>query len=316
MGISTYLHTFTSILILAVIILLVVWLRKVSILREENGVLFSKLVTQVTLPALIFDALAKSSFEWQYVLLFVYMFITELLLLAIGWVIGKLINLTSEQMGSFLLVSAFGSSALLGYVLIAELYPHNTAALTEGTFISELGVGLSLFTIGVMIIMHYGHEEQTANSSLHGALQFFKSPVFIAIVLGLLWSFSPLGSKGILLTPIFEATHLIAKANTFLVALTVGVLLNFTSLRKITSIALAAVTIKLLLSPLLIYLPVSMLSLEGWQLQVLLLEAAMPSAMLSVVLAKQYGCDAKLAAQLVFITLFVSLFSVPLMINL
>jgi len=312
----SYLHTFTSILVLAIIILLVVWLRKLNMLKEKDGALFSKLVTQVTLPTLIFDALAQSSFEWQYVLLFIYMFLTELLLLALAWGVGKIMKLPAEQMGSFLLVSAFGSSALLGYALIVELYPTNIAALTEGTFVSELGVGLPLFTVGVMIMMHYGQKEQTLNSSLHGVLSFFKSPIFIAIVLGLCWSFSSLGSNGILLTPIFEATHIIAKANTFLVALTVGVLLNFTSLRQIIGIAVATIVIKLFLSPLLIYLPASMLSLKSWQLQVLLLEASMPSAMLSVVLAKQYGCDAKLAAQLVFITLLVSLFTTAGMINL
>ncbi|WP_169745669.1 AEC family transporter [Sulfurovum lithotrophicum] len=57
-------------------------------------------------------------------------------------------------------------------------------------------------------------------------------------------------------------------------------------------------------------------SLEAWQLQVLLLEAAMPSAMLSVVLAKRYGCDANLAAKLVFITLVGSLFTIVFMMNL
>ena len=312
----TYLHTLTSILILAIIILMVVWLRKIGLLKEENGVLFSKLVTQVTLPALIFDALVRSTFEWQYVLLFSTLFLSELILLAIAWVIGKMMKLTAAQMGSFLLVSAFGSSALLGYALITELYPHNVAALTEGAFVSELGVGLPLLTIGVMVMMHYGEKEQSGNSLLQSALKFFKSPIFIAIVLGLLWSFSSFGSKGIFITPLFEATHIIAKANTFLVALTVGVLLNFSSLRQIIGIAFATVVIKLLLSPLLVYIPASMFTLEDWQLQVLLLEAAMPSAMLSVVLAKQYGCDAKLAAQMVFITLFVSLFTVSLMINL
>ena len=313
---QTYIHTFTSILILALIILLVVFLRKKGFLKEENGVLFSQLVTKVTLPALIFDALCKSTIEWQYILLFIYIFLTEIILLGIAWSTGKLLKLNRQQMGSFLLVSAFGSSALLGYALIVELFPHNINALAEGTFISELGVGLPLFTVGVMIAIYYGEKEGNSKHVYDGAMIFFKSPIFIAIILGLLWSFLSLGTKGILITPFFEATHIIAKANTLLVALTVGVLLNFTSLRHIVWIALATVVIKLLLSPLIVYIPVSMMSLEPWQLEVLLLETAMPSAMLSVVLAKQYGCDAKLAAQLVFITLFISIFTTAFMINL
>ena len=313
---STYLHTLSSILIVACVILLVVVLRKKGILQQENGTLFSQLVTRVTLPALIFDALSRSSVEWQYILLFLYIFLSEIILLMIAWIIGRLLKLEQDQMGTFLLVSAFGSSALLGYPLIVELFPGNTAALTEATFISELGVGLPLFTIGVMIAMYYGTGKQTKNSLYSGAALFFSSPIFISIVLGLLWSFSPLGSTGILITPMFEAIHIIAKANTFLVALTVGVLLNFSSMRNIIRIVFFVIMIKLILAPVLVFFPASMMSLENWQLQVLLLEAAMPSAMLSVVLAKQYGCDAKLAAKLVFITLVGSLFTVAVMMNL
>jgi len=313
---ETYLHTLISILILGLLILLVVQLRKIGLLKEENGILFSKLVTHVTLPALIFSALASAAIEWDYVYLFLLMFLSEIVLLGIAWLVGKVLKLGQKQMGSFLLVSAFGSSALLGYALIVELFPDNAAALAEGAFVSELGVGLALFTLGVMIAIYYGREKGEHFSLKTGALLFFKSPIFIAIVLGLLWSFSPLGTKGMLITPLFEAIHIIAKANTFLVALTVGVLLNFSSLRNIVKVAVAAVMIKLILSPLLVYFPATLLSLEAWQLQVLLLEAAMPSAMLSVVLAKQYGCDAKLAAQLVFITLVGSLFTVAVMMNL
>jgi len=313
---NTYLHTLTSILILAALILLVVMLRRRGMLKEENGILFSRLVTQVTLPALIFSALAGSVIKWDYVLLFLFMLFSELVLLLLAWLTGKVLKLEPRQMGSFLLLSAFGSSALLGYALIVELFPDNLAALAEGTFVSELGVGLPLFTIGVMITMYYGRDKEEGKALQSGAMLFFSSPIFIAIILGLIWSFSPLGTEGILITPLFEALHLIAKANTFLVALTVGVLLSFSSLRHIIPIALAVVFIKLLLEPLLVYFPANMLSLETWQMQVLLLEAAMPSAMLSVVLAKQYGCDAKLAAQLVFVTLMVSLFTVSVMMNL
>jgi predicted permease len=57
-----------------------------------------------------------------------------------------------------------------------------------------------------------------------------------------------------------------------------------------------------------------MMTLESWQMQVLILEASMPSAMLSVVLANRYGCDAELAAKLVFATLIASLFTATLVL--
>ena len=313
---SIYLHTFFSILVLGILIILVVLFRKKGVLKEENGILFSRLVTQVTLPALIFSSLANSTIEWDYILLFLIMLTSELVLFIFAWFIGKSLKLPHKQMGSFLLVSIFGSSALLGYAVIIQLFPDNTSALAEGVFISELGVGLPLFTLGVFIAMYYGKENQKVTAVRDNVLLFFKSPIFIAIVLGVLWSFSPLETKGLFITPLFEVIYIIGKANTFLVALTVGVLLNFSTLSNIVRIAFSAIVLKLIVAPLLVYFPANILSLESWQLQVLLLESSMPSAMLSVVLARQYGCDAKLAAQLVFITLVFSLFSVSIMMNL
>ncbi len=313
---NIYMHTLTSILVLAAIILMIVILRHRGMLKQEYGLLFSKLVTQVTLPAIIFYALSHSVLEWKYLLLFLIMLISAIIILVIAWFIAKAMRLNHPQTGTFLLVSGFGSSSLLGYALVAELFPHNTDALSEAAFISELGVGLPLFTIGVMIAIYFGNHQKRNSHLIGSALSFFRSPIFIAIVSGTAWSLLNLPVEGILTGSFFDAIHIIGKANTFMVTLTVGVLLQFSALRSILWIALAAIILKLILSPLLVYIPASTMHLEDWQLQVLILEAAMPSAMLSVVLANRYGCDAKLASQLVFITLIVSVFTAPAMLNL
>lgn len=312
---SIYLHTLISILVLALVILLVVFLRHRGLLRQESGILFSQLVTQITLPALIFSALSHSVIEWQYLVLFLIMLGSEIVLLGIAWGAGRLLGLTQSQMGSFLLVSAFGSSALLGYAIIVELFPDNSNVIAEAAFVSELGVGLPLFTIGVMTMIYYGSSEKKEISLLREALLFFKSPIFLSIAAGMIWSLLELPTKGMIVTPLFDALNIIAKANTFLVAMTVGVLLQFGSFRYIVWIAAAVVMIKLILAPVLVYIPASFLTLESWQMQVLILEASMPSAMLSVVLAKRYGCDAELAAKLVFVTLVVSMLTVTMMLK-
>ena len=310
-----YLHTLSSIMILAVVILFVVYLRKIGLLKEENGILFSKLVTQVTLPALIFDALANSTIEERYIFMFLFMFAAELILLIIAWIAGKLMKLGSGQMGSFLLASVFGSSSLLGYALISELFPGDTAALAEATIVSELGVGFPLFTIGVMIAIYHGNTEKGKSGLLDGAVLFFKSPIFISIILGIVWSFVFPARYETVLKPLFDAIHIVSSANTFLVTLTVGVLLKFSSLRNIAWLVVAVIVIKLIISPILVSLPANTLDLKSWQMQVLILEAAMPSAMLSVVLAGRYGCDAELAAKLVFFTLIASLVTASLILR-
>ena len=303
-----YLHTLTSIFVLALIILLIVVLRHFRFLKQEDGLLFSKLVTQVTLPAIIFYSLAHSTLQWKYVFLFLMMIGVSLFVIGLAWIVGRLLKLNPPQMGSFLLTSGFGSSALLGYALVAELFVNNRDALAEAAFISELGVGLPLFTLGVMIAIYYGNANNNA-SILSSATLFFKSPIFLSLAAGIIYSVLQFPVHGDFITPLFDAVHIIGKANTLMVALTVGVSLQFSALRPVALIALFVIIFKLILSPLLLSVFSQFIVLEHWQLQVLILEAAMPSAMLSVVLSNRYGCDSALASKLVFATLVASMFT-------
>ena len=63
--------------------------------------------------------------------------------------------------------------------------------------------------------------------------------------------------------------------------------------------------------PTLLWLPTQSMDLAAWQLDVLVLEGSMPSAMLAVVLCSSYGGDAKLASRLVFATTVLSVGTVP-----
>lgn len=101
-----------------------------------------------------------------------------------------------------------------------------------------------------------------------------------------------------------------------MVALTVGVLLHFQGIRSLIGVVLLVVTIKLILKPVMVWLPAVGLGMGETQIQILVLEAAMPSALLTVVLASSYGCDAKLASKLVFATSLVSCVTVVTMFRL
>jgi len=312
---TIYTQTLSSIVILTAVILMVVSLRRLGVLEAEQGKLFAELVTKLTLPATIFHALSHAVLEWKYIAIVLIMLGGELLLLLLARFIGGRLRLTPAQMGSFLLASVFGSSTLLGYAMIVQVFPRNPGALAEAAFISELGVGLPLFTVGVLIAIYYGQREKGEHIA-GSVLAFFRSPIFIAIAAGTLWSLLGLPLRGALPTPFFDAVSIVAHANTFLVTLLVGVTLRFDSLKTVAAIAAAAVGIKLIATPLAIVLPAQYLTLDAWQLQVLVIESAMPSAMLSVALAGRYGCDTALASKLIFATLVFSTVSVAMMMYL
>lgn len=306
--------TLSAISVLVGLIGLVAILRHFRVLQQQDGALFAHIVTHITLPAVIFGALARAQqLEWDYFLVVVFVLAAEILLLWLAWRIGKWLHLADAQLGTLMLVSAFGSSALLGYAIVEQVFPGNADALSEAVMISELGVGIGLFTLGTMVAIYYGKKTSHQLTPIKSLYLFMQSPIFISIVAGLLYSGLNLPLKGAFFSPLFDVLDLIAQANTFFVALTVGVLLQFGSLKSLMSLALVVILLKLIVSPLLVWLPSLAIGLTPWQLQVIILEAAMPSAMLSVVLAAKYGCDATLASRLVFVTSVVSIFSVMLM---
>jgi len=287
-------------------------LRRRGIVPEQSGALFADLITRVSVPALIFHALAHATLTWRYMAMTGALVVTEAVMFVLAWMVAYALGLSRAQKGSFLLVSIFGSSALLGYALIAQLFPDNAGALAEGGVLSELGVGLPLFTAGVMIARYYGSGEANRLDALKRAGGFFRSPIFAAIVAGTLWSLWQLPVNGMLVTTLFHGVELAAGANTLLVALLVGVSLHPQGVGGVWSLAAASALMKLLLLPLLGIAVAGYFVEHAWQSEVLVLEAAMPSAMLSVAFAHRYGCDAALASRLVFLSLLLSLLTLPL----
>ncbi len=310
-----FIKTVSSIIVLVAVILIAVFLKHLKLIKGEHAPVFSKLVTSVTLPALIFHSLAHATLYWEYAVLAFVMLAAEILSLVLAWFIGKRLRLAPPQLGSFILVSGFGSSALLGYALIGQVFPGNIAAMTEAVLITEVGVGPALFTMGTMIAMYYGSSEIDGKGRIMAALAFFKSPICAAVAAGIVWSILGLPIKGVVLSPLFQSLHILASANTLMVALTVGVVLQFTEMRAVLAMAFFACIIKLLLKPVFVWLPTLTMGLQDWQVQILVLEAAMPSALLTVVLANTYGCDAKLASKLVFATTVVSIATIVTMVT-
>ncbi|WP_321779477.1 AEC family transporter [Sulfurimonas sp.] len=311
-----YLETFSSISVLVMLICIVVLFRFSGVLKKEDGMLFSKIVTHITLPAVIFSVMSHSkALEWEYALAILFVLLSEILVLLMAWFIGIRLNISNEKLGTLMIVSAFGSSALLGYAVIGEVFPSNVKALSEAVLISELGVGIGFFTIGTMVAVYFGTNTSQKQTPLQIISIFLISPIFLSIIAGLAYSLLNLPTQIPIIKEIFDAISLISKANTFFVALTVGVILQFNSLRSIISLAIVVVLLKLLVSPLLVWIASFSLDLSSSQLEVVMIESAMPSAMLSVVLAKRYGCDAELASKLVFITTIFSILTIPLLLG-
>ena len=299
-----------SIIVIIGLIGLVQYLRHMGLLQREHASIFARLVTEVTLPALIFVSLAKHHPIWREALLPAFMMSAELVCLALAWLVASLLKISRPQKGAFILASGFGTSALLGYVIVQQVFPNQPPALTDAVFISEIGVGLLIFTLGVFIARYYGSAGDLRRQAASEILRFFYSPIFIALILGVGMASIPGAMASPFFSIVYKLLQILAQANTWLVIITIGLLLNVRTLGAVVPLVLFACAIKLIVQPLLVFLPTVWLDIPNLWRQVLVLEAAMPAATLSAVFAQRYGCDAGLASLLIFSSVVLSAFTV------
>ena len=303
-----------AVAILIGLIFMAMALREWGVIKESDGGLFARLITQFTLPALIFSALSITTFDFDKLLLALVMIISQLACALIAWVAGNLLKLSRPRKGALILASTFTSSGFLGYAVVKEVYADNPEALSDAAIVSELGVAFLIFTLGILIAIQYGVKEASFKEKKKEALKFFRSPIFFSLVLGILVSFLHPVKSNMYIGTIYKFLGTIAAANTLLVCLTIGSMLYFRDFRRVIPIVLLVIVIKLIIQPLLSHFQAGILEFSEIEHQIVVLEAAMPTAALTAVFAKRYGCDAELTSILVFATFITSILTMIMMV--
>ncbi len=211
-----------------------------------------------------------------------------------------------------MIVSSFGSSALLGYPLIQYTFPNDPDAMTEAILISEVAVGLPIFTLCPLVAMHFG--EATGNTGFVRStmLQYFRSPIFIAVVLGLVTSQFRVPLASPFVAPILETAKMINGTLAALACLILGLQIKVGSFRRLLSIVAISSVLNMGLQALLAYGQTVLYHLGSLDSEVLILIAAMPSAVLGPVFAVEYKCEGEMASTVTFMNILLGAVGIPL----
>lgn len=285
--------------------------RRSSILQAEEGV-FPRLVTDFALPALIFLSLSREPFELHQLELAFVLFASIAVVMTVAWLIGRRMRLERPVLGSVILVSGVGSTSTLGYSLIQSVYGDNTEIMADVVVMGEFGVILPLFIFGVAIAMYFGEDAEDSHSLGAAVRGFLRSPIFLALVLGLLASTLEMPQDHWAVDLLNGFLQVASDSLTLLVAFTIGLMLRPIALRKIVSLFVLVALLKMVLEPLVAGGLAWALAVPELERDILLVEAAMPSGALAAVIAARYGCDSAVASALLIGTLGLSLLVVPL----
>jgi malate permease and related proteins len=308
----TTLRVTETIFAFALVVLMVVILKKKKIVSATDIKSYSKLMTTAILPAVIFLQLSLNPVHGHQFILVLIMFLAGVTSMIITWIAGVLMHLKHETLGMLIITSTFGSSALIGYPLIQFAFPGNQTAMTDAILISELGVGVPIFTLCPIVASYYGSGSSGFTSMLRTFLNYLRSPIFISVIAGIAFSqFQDIVTNPVL-APFWESLRMIQGTLTVMACLILGLQLKFTSIRRILPLFIVSSIIQIGIQPLFTSYGANLMNVNLLDKQVLILIAAMPSAVLGTVFATEYHCDAETASELVFLNIMVSLFAIPL----
>lgn len=290
---------------LALIALLGAFLRHFVAGMEEKRQAMNTMVLYVFLPALVFHTVMEARLDRLFIEIPAVAATCILGCLAVAFVVFHFLPIPGHTKGALLLGSAFGNVTYLGLPVLLRTFPDNTEQVSEVAVLFEVTKSSINLTLGAMIAIAYGTQE--AITLRKTVLEALKLPPIWALVAAVIWKASGISCPAIVL----EAAGLLASTVTGIMMLSLGMALKFKPTR-LMALALPASAIKLLLAPLIASLVILPLGVTGLYGNAAILEAAMPSQLLSFIIATRFKLDEETLAFVILIDTVLALLTLPL----
>ena len=217
----------------------------------------------------------------------------------LGWLAA--IDQPRERRSAFVLTSAVPNNGNMGLPIC--LFAFGTPGLTLATVYYVTSSFLTN-TVGVVVA-------SAGRAPLAVALQqSLRAPMLYAAFLGLLFNRTgftlPVG--------IFRAIDLLASAAIPGMLILLGIQLRHAPLRDRQWVIMRATSIRLLAAPILAWLICSVVGVGGLERNVITLQAAMPTAVMTSVLATEFDAAPRLVATIILLTTLLSMLTLSLVL--
>ncbi len=218
--------------------------------------------------------------------------------------VARIFRLSRNIMRTLFLVFSFGNVAYLGIPVLQNAFGDEilpTAAILSAVYL------FWLLTLGIILIEAFGDNKIHPKKLLKSLLQ---NPLLISVFVGIAIVFFR-----IKLPDFAEKTiNLFSGSVTAVVLFALGIFLGSQKIGKLKEwyIVLTFVVVTMLITPLCFYSYLKMVGLETMFTKATIIDAAMPLGLTPYVLTLQYKLESKLAARIVVLGTFLSIFIIPL----
>jgi predicted permease len=296
----------TSVILpLAVIALLGALLRYSVDGMEERRQAMNLLVLYVFLPALVFQTVMEARLDRLFIEIPIVAAACVLASLAAGFVVFHFLPIPGPTKGAMMLGSTFGNVTYLGLPVLLGAFPGHVEEVAEVAVLFEVTKSSLNLTLGAMIAIAYGTQEPiTFRRTAYEAL---KLPPIWALVGAVAWKLSGIPCPAVLL----NAAGILAVAVSGIMMLSLGMALKFKPTR-LMALAVPSAAIKLVLSPWIASLVIVPVGLGGLYGDAAVLEAAMPSQLLSFIIAGRFKLDEETLAFVIMVNTILAFATLPL----
>ena len=271
---------------------------------EQTRLVLTTVVYYFFLPAMVLDVLWHADIGWQSMQYSLLGCSSIVLGIALSWLAAKLFRFKNPQIGALILAAAYPNVTYLGLPVLEQAF---------GSWSRSVVIQIDLFaaaplvyTAGIMLARHYG--EADGDEKPGSLLAFFNAPpfwaAFFAIMLNLNQIDAPVWLAGLL--------QKCSAAVAPLMIFSLGLALSWRAVRlRNLPYIIPVVLIKLLLMPWAAMWLSGYMSLTAQYKAAAVMDIAMPSMILGIVLCDRYKLDSSLYATAVTITTALSLLSLP-----
>ncbi len=215
------------------------------------------------------------------------------------------VQIKAEVLGALIVCSSFGNVLYIGLGILTKLYGEEgiAYAFTYDFF----GSTPLTWTVAVAVCMKYGKAKGIR------ILDSLKTIIKIPPIWGLLVGFLLREINLSLPTELISTVGIISGYVIALMLAIVGFSIKIVTPERF-ALLLPAIVIKVIVSAIFALIYGKILGLSGIPLNVCMIEAAMPSMLLSMIFATTFGVDMRTSIEMIFLTTVFSLLSVGLFV--
>jgi len=307
---SNFFQIFLLVSPVSLLIILGNFLRRIKVPDISFWEINDKLCYWVLIPALLFHYISQinlsSEMLYSYsIIIYVGFFIAILTVL----ILGKLLGYPPERWTS-ILQGAVRQNAFIALAITGSLFGD------EGLKIASIFMLIYVPSINIIIVttmvMNFGQSKKNVskNEFITVFIELSKNPFILAMIAGLIFSIA----QSEKLKVIIDTSGLLGSAALPIMLLTIGAKIKVRDLALTITPIIISNFLKLLALPLIAFFVANYLGLSEIEVVVAVIFAAVPTAVSSHTLARQFGADDQLMTSIITTQVILSFITIPILL--